>query len=309
MAWREPDANGGMVWMSKVTGVGLTAHGVDGLPGSLEARLAAIVAAGADAAEIALYDFDVVAGGRVLERRLASLLEIAARFPLRYTVHGPLAANPWDLRHAAIHEAAARAHLEIAGQLGASAYVQHSGRTLHVTGPELAALRAQEQDYLKRLGDLAGRHGVTVVVENLFAEKPGAMTQLPHEVAEQVERVAHPHVAVLIDFSHAFLEATRRGVDPWASCRQAAPLTRHLHVHDSFGRPATLPGNTRSETVAFGMGDLHLPPGWGDIPWQDLFGELDFLPGTIANIELPGRWYDVAGEAVANVRRFAGLPG
>ncbi|WP_027132800.1 sugar phosphate isomerase/epimerase family protein [Geminicoccus roseus] len=294
--------------MNNVVAVGLTTQGRDGMPESLRPKLEAIAAAGADFAEIALYDLDVVAGGRPLERRFAQVLEIAKSFPLRYTVHGPISANPWDLRHAEIHEAAARAHLEMAGRLGATAYVQHSGRTTHVTGPELATLRAHERDYLARMGDLAGRLGVKLVVENLFGEKPGAITQLPHEVAEQVERVAHPQVAVLIDFSHAFLEATRRGVDPWASCRQAAPLTAHLHVHDSFGRPQTLIGHTRSETVAFGMGDLHLPPGWGDIPWRMLFDELEVLPGTVANIELPARYYDVAEESVARVRELAGLP-
>lgn len=57
-----------------------------------------------------------------------------------------------------------------------------------------------------------------------------------------------------------------------------------------------------------GMGDLHLPPGWGDIPWRMLFDELEVLPGTVANIELPARYYDVAEESVARVRELAGLP-
>jgi sugar phosphate isomerase/epimerase len=293
--------------LTNVVAVGLTTQGQDGRPDSLLPKLEAIRAAGADAAEIALYDLDVVAGGRPLERQFARVLEIASEFALRYSVHGPIASNPWDLRHREIHETVARAHLTMAGRLGAGIYVQHSGRTVHATGPELAALRAQERDFLRRLGDLAGRAGVTIVVENLFGERPGDLTQLPHEVAEQVAEVDHPHVRVLIDFSHAYQEATRRGVDAWASVRQAAPLTAHLHVHDSFGRTATLLGHTRSETVAFGMGDLHLPPGWGDIPWEMLFGELRFLPGTIANVELPARYAEHASEVVAQVREMVGL--
>lgn len=293
--------------MSNVVAVGLTTHGREGKPESLEAKLRAITAAGADAAEIALYDLDVVAGGRVLERRFAQVMEIAASFPLQYSVHGPIASNPWDVRHAEIHEAAVKAHLDMAGRLGASVYVQHSGRAVHITGPERTALMARERDFLQRMGDLAGRQGIMLVVENLFGDRPGASSQLPHEVAEQVERLAHPHVAVLIDFSHAYLEATRRGTDPWASCRQAAPLTRHLHIHDSFGRPLTLHGHTASETLGFGMGDLHLPLGWGDIPWDALFQDMTFLKGTIANIELPGRYYDEVEACVARVRQLTGL--
>ena len=290
--------------MGNVTAIGMTTHGKEGQPDSLVAELDAIVAAGADAAELALYDLDLVAGGKVLEGRFADVAAIVGRYDLRMTVHGPIASNPWDLRHAACHEAATVAYLEMAGRLGAEVYVQHSGRTTHVTGPELRTLQAHEQEYLKRIGDLAGRHGVTVAVENLFGEKPGDLTQLPHEVALQVDKVDHPHVAVLIDFSHAFLEATRRGVDAWASCRQAAPLTAHLHLHDSFGRPQTLSGYTRSETIAFGMGDLHLPLGWGSIPWNEVFDDLEVRPKTIANVELPARFYDVAAECVARAREI-----
>lgn len=29
------------------------------------------------------------------------------------------------------------------------------------------------------------------------------------------------------------------------------------------------------------MGDLHMSLGWGDIEWDDIFGELVFLPGTV----------------------------
>ena len=293
--------------MGNVVAIGMTTHGKDGRPKSLESELDTIVAAGADAAEIALYDLDVVAGGRVVEARFAEVLAIAERHPLRYTVHGPIASNPWDLRHAEIHEATTMAYLDMTARLGATVYVQHSGRAAHVTGPELAALRASERDYLRRIGDRAGRDGIIVAVENLFGERAGDLTQLPHEVAMQVERVEHPQVAVLIDFSHAFLEATRRGVDPWASCRQAAPLAAHLHLHDSFGRPQTLLGYTRSETVAFGMGDLHLPLGWGSIPWVEVFAGLDVRAGAIANVELPGRYFDVAAECVTEARRIVGL--
>ena len=84
--------------LTNVVAVGLTTQGQDGRPDSLLQKLQAIRAAGADAAEIALYDLDVVAGGRPLERQFARVLEIASGFALRYSVHGPIASNPWALR-------------------------------------------------------------------------------------------------------------------------------------------------------------------------------------------------------------------
>lgn len=66
-----------------------------------------------------------------------------------------------------------------------------------------------------------------------------------------------------------------------------APVTGHLHVHDSFGRPL---GSHRTylpqEDAALGLGDLHIPLGWGDIDWDVIFSELIFLPGAVLIMEI-----------------------
>ena len=293
--------------MTNVVAVGLSTRGCRGSVENLATDLRAIVEAGADTAELALFDIDIVAGARILERRFARVEEICRSFPLRYTVHGPIASNPWDERHAAIHLETALTYVEMTRRLGGLVYVQHSGRTKGRVGHELAALRTTERDFLARVADRCGESNIRLVVENLFAERPGEISQMPHEVAEQIERLDHPAASVLIDFSHCYLEADWRGADPWASVRQAAPFTGHLHLHDSFGRSQTMSGYTASETMAFGVGDLHLPLGWGTIPWEEVFEGLVFRPDTIANIELPSRFYDEAVACVTRARRLAGL--
>lgn len=37
--------------------------------------------------------------------------------------------------------------------------------------------------------------------------------------------------------------------------------------------------------------DLHLPFGWGDIPFETLLPPLPVLPGTILNVELPPHFW------------------
>ena len=39
--------------------------------------------------------------------------------------------------------------------------------------------------------------------------------------------------------------------------------------------------------MAYGLGDLHLPIGWGSLPWPQLMAELEFEPDVIFNLELP----------------------
>ena len=67
-----------------------------------------------------------------------------------------------------------------------------------------------------------------------------------------------------------------------------APVSGHMHLHDSFGRPTTVRKfYSDAERVAYGMGDLHLPLGWGAIPFETLLPGKPFLPGTVMIVELP----------------------
>ena len=116
----------------------------------------------------------------------------------------------------------------------------------------------------------------------------------------------HPNLVGLLDFSHAYIEATYRGLDLLAELRAMAPVTGHLHVHDSFGRPQ---GNFRGyypqELTAMGLGDLHLPLGWGDFPWDAVFAELTFRPDTVLIMEVGERYAAELPNSLKRARGFA----
>ena len=88
-----------------------------------------------------------------------------------------------------------------------------------------------------------------------------------------------------------------------------APVTGHFHLHNSFGRPpGTLSGfYTDSERFAFGVGDLHLPFGWGDIPFETLLPGLPVLPGSVLLVELPERFWVELDSCAAFARRLMEL--
>ncbi len=122
-------------------------------------------------------------------------------------------------------------------------------------------------------------------------------------MAETVRAVGHPHLVGLVDFSHAYIESTRLGIDWRAEVRALARVAGHLHVHDSFGRPYTMTEFYHpSEAVALGIGDLHLPLGWGDIPWENVFDEIEVLPGTTLILEIGERFGMERPESLARSR-------
>ncbi|MFL5335151.1 MAG: sugar phosphate isomerase/epimerase family protein, partial [Geminicoccaceae bacterium] len=156
---------------------------------------------------------------------------------------------------------------------------------------ELDRLHAIERAALREMGDVAARLGVRLAVETLFVETEQEYTADPVRLASELRAVDHPHVVGTLDVSHSYLMTSFRGTSFTEAIAAFAPVTGHFHLHDSFGRPpGTLSGfYTDSERVAFGVGDLHLPLGWGDVPFETLLPGLPVLPGTLLTVELPER--------------------
>jgi sugar phosphate isomerase/epimerase len=271
----------------------------------LDEVLARIAASGASHAELSLCNHEVVAGGRILAERRRRLEQICARHPLAYTVHGTLVVDFMDEPHLDLHKAVCRSMLELCDAVGASVMVQHPGIVPARPAPELERLHAIERDALREMADAAAGYGVRIALETLFVEDAGRYTADPVRLAAAIAEVDHPQVCGTLDFSHAYLMTTFRGMDYLEALRAFAPWANHLHVHDSFGRPTTMTRFcSHAERIAFGMGDLHLPMGWGDIPWETILPQLAIRPGTVMIVELPPRHWGELERCAATARRF-----
>jgi sugar phosphate isomerase/epimerase len=256
-----------------------------------------------DCVELPLYAIDVIAGGRIIRERLRKLKEITSGRSIGYTVHGPLRLNlleqPDLLR---MHQNVLRAGLDIAAELGGRHFVAHSGGIPFRTANPAPRFERQ-RDILAEMGDLAAASGIVIAVENLFGGEQQAL--LPSELAREIRAIGHPAVRACLDFSHAYLNSTRRGVSFLDEAAALAPLAKHLHLHDSFGVLTDIHFSFRAERLAYGLGDLHLPIGMGSIPWDDLAERCEFPADPIFNHELaPPYWSDLQ-DAIAGARAFA----
>jgi sugar phosphate isomerase/epimerase len=262
---------------------------------------------GMEFSEIPIFIFDLIAGGRVLSQQVQRLKEAMAGRGLGYTAHGPLGVNfmaPRELlpRHFAV----AKASIEVAAEIGAVHLVLHTGIT---PGEDEAAIEeayAVQRDAFASLGEIAAAHSIIIAVENIPPQEPGWHTGLPSRVAREVEAIGHPNVRGCLDFSHAAITSTAHGVDFIAEAKALARVSRHLHVHDSFGDPLRIPTYSRSERVAFGLHDLHLPLGWGNLPWQELMTACEFEPDVIFNMELPKPYRPALPDSIRAMREMIG---
>ncbi|MEM9145718.1 MAG: sugar phosphate isomerase/epimerase family protein [Pseudomonadota bacterium] len=285
--------------MTAITGVGLsTADMANTLP-ELGAALDWFETLGIDSVELSLANFEVVGGGRIWPDRLAELKRLCADRPFGYTVHGPISSSFADQAHLQFQIDTCRACLEVGQAVGATVQVHHAALLPNDQG-EREGLLALERETLARLAPDFADGGVILCVETLFPHS-APWTASPSELAAQLTAVDHPNMRACIDFSHVCLNGAERGYDPVAEVQALAPLARHLHIHDSFARPKTFTPYSHAESIMFGLGDLHLPPGRGTLPW-DGFAALPFAGPMVANLELISRHRDQIPAAIAWTR-------
>lgn len=277
--------------MSNLISTGFNAGSIDGEFETLEHDLEDLADIGCETVEIALTTLDLISGGRIIEERAQELVDLTSQFDFRYTVHGLVSSNfmdPATVRH---QVDAAKALVQLCDRIDARILVQHSGNIRSAELKDRAGADLREREALHELAEFARPYGVRIALENIFTTEPGQYRQTPAEVAATVRAVNHPNVVALIDFSHAYIESTYKGLNFREQIAAMAPVAGHLHVHDSFGRPIGYyqPYHPQ-EATALGLGDLHMPLGWGDIGWEEIFAELDFLPETVLMMEIGQRY-------------------
>lgn len=250
---------------------------------------------GPDFVEVCPQGLGIIVGGQIDWDRLHSVKATLEAVDLEYTVHPPLRLNLMDLDRLEIQSNILESGVRFAGEIGATIVVCHAGvrdNRRHARHSLMEQL-ATERRVLGELGDLAGELGVTIAVENWCPIEPlingdhYTYSVWPSELAAQVAAVDRPSVGLCLDIGHAFVASSFHGFDFVQECASAAPLVRHIHLHDNLGRPQAMREPEPTERLAYGLGDLHLPPGKGIVPLEELFSRVEFPQAATCCVELP----------------------
>jgi len=289
-----------------ILGVGISIKCIDADFRDLGPNLEEAEALGVDSVEIPTLTMPLVADGKIMREQLRKAKEVIGQRPYRITAHGPIAINlmddDWRLP---LHEQVLAASIEVAAELGAEHYVMHSGMCNDMQSPAINIAYAKQREALQRAGDFAKQHDIIITVENCFTYDRSRLTALPSRLAAEIAAVNHPNVKACFDFSHGLINATLHGVEFLEEAAALAPYAKHLHVHDSFGKPYDIKAHSRAERLAFGQGDIHLPIGWGSIAWGQLIERIRFHPGVIFNIELEQTYWSQVKDSISAVRELA----
>jgi sugar phosphate isomerase/epimerase len=118
-------------------------------------------------------------------------------------------------------------------------------------------------------------------------------------LVRQLEAIDHPAVAMTLDIAHLHIAAHDLGFDYLEAVEQAAPWVRHLHANDNFGR-LDWGFDSDPDRWPYGEADLHLPPGWGTIPYEQVFARLAAYQGDLI-LEIKSGFADYLGESLATM--------
>jgi len=285
--------------------IGYAVRAGDPQPKALEGQLDAAETKPVDLVELPIFEMALIVGGAIQRDALDELKSVCGGRGLSYSVHAPIALNLMDHPgRTALHLDILKASIEITAELGARHMVMHTGICENGSRAEIDAAHERQRAALAEVADMAAGAGVVVCVETLPTERADKHTALPSRLAYELQQIDHPNIRCCLDVSHAYINCGFHGRDLLAELAPLAPFAEHLHLHDSFGRPNDIRTVSRSERIAYGLGDLHLPLGWGSIPWNALWSELDFPKSPVLMLELPPPHAEELDNCIATMQEW-----
>jgi sugar phosphate isomerase/epimerase len=286
---------------------------IDGSVSRFHDDLEAFRSFGLTAAEISIHGLDLVKNGRLDRKRAAEVQSVMADFPFRYSAHAPNPLNLMDQQYQELHREVLHASLEFTAESGVEVLVYHPGRFLveeafAISAPfvcppvEQQRLLADEARLLQEAAD--SFPSVTIAMENArpyLYHSPYCYAEFPARLKQQIDRIDRPNVRMTLDFGHLHMASCFYNLNPVDEVRNCAPLIAHCHVHDNFGNPVNYAEKNQMHQLPFGKGDSHMPVGWGNIPFNDLFPAfIDGYEGILI-CELRGRYFEHTGESATSL--------
>jgi sugar phosphate isomerase/epimerase len=280
--------------------------------------------------ELNPHPFHLIIDGEVHQPSLRDWAAVLRNFDLRYTIHGLDRLNlAYDPRHELCRRVM-RSQIEVCGAIGASTLVHHSGlqaldavrygvrRTL-LTEEELAEGAEREVDAFRELAPVAADAGVMIGMENgdshQWEHTLIAHYGLPREsiwryharlhiepIARQLEAIDHPNVGLALDIGHLYIAAHDLRFDYLGSVEAAASWVNHLQVSDNCGR-LDRGFEAEHDRWAFGEADIHMPPGWGNIPYREVFDHMPEYRGDVI-LEIKPGFLDHAAQGLETLREL-----
>ena len=291
-------------------GIGINVKLINGSLRALKNVLDKIKKANFNVVELPLHGLDVIIGGKIRDKRLKEIKNILKSYPFAYSVHCPESLNLMNLRELETEKAILKSSIEFLYEIGAHILVYHPGRykseieillrkRKRLNQRESERLKKIERDILKDFSSTLKEANVILCMENarpFISEKGYTYAEDIEELVKQVKDIGGENIGINLDFGHAYLSTNFYNKDFLKTISKVKPYLKHLHFHDNFGYPSYFQEKDQNLLIVNGRGDMHMPPGWGDIPFKKAVKMLN-PAGCFFVIEVRPRYFEYIKES------------
>ncbi|AFK22942.1 sugar phosphate isomerase/epimerase [Pyrococcus sp. ST04] len=220
-----------------------------------------------DFVQIFPHALGLIKNGIVIEDHLQQVEAALRGVGIEYIIRMPVSLNLRDSVYYTRHFKVAKAALDVAIKLGAKIIVMQSGKTGRLD---------LEIDAIRSLADTASKFGIKIALENTFSVK---------DTLYVIDNVDRDNVGFALDVAHAFLSAQGNENKLLEDVKLGVDKTILLLVHDNFGK--MFPQVEPEDALAYGVGDLHLLPGEGKIPFGKILKMFDDTIPILVKVKDP----------------------
>ena len=233
-------------------------------------ELAAAKNWGYDGVELSLDAFPIIISGRTNKVFVSLLKGILKDHDLSFSAHIGTGLDLRSRETLAMHINVLEASIDICAELGLDPLVLHFENDSGDPGIEEQFIRCHAQAV-----EYASQRKVTLGLENIEIEhyKP---------VLDAIRLINKPNFKLVLDTGHLYLAAKYYGFSFEDAVKECIPYVSHCHLSDNtgvfeqmridnFDLYRTLPMGYR---IAYGRGDIHMPPLYCDVPFPFIIEEL-----------------------------------
>ncbi len=291
-------------------GIAINVRLIDGSLKALKNILDKVKEADFGVVELPLHGLDVIVGEKIRDKRLKEIKNILKDYPFTYCVHCPETLNLMNLKEIETEKAILQAAIEFSGEISSSILVYHPARfkseveillrkKKSLSQSKRERLKKIERDILKEFSLILEEANVVLCMENarpFISEKGYTYAEDIDELIKQVKEIGDENIRINLDFGHAYLSTNFYNKDFLKTISKVKPYLKHLHLHDNFGYPSYFQEKDQNLLIVNGRGDMHMPPGWGNIPFKKAIKMLN-PANCFFVIEVRSRYFEYIKES------------
>ena len=235
-------------------------------PSAIRKNIIEICDAGFEHIEFALDMVPLIIEGDISWDWVNYLKAVLKEFPMTFSAHIGYGLDCRSRDNYELHKIVLDSSVRVTGELGMNPLVLHYDEQTDSAEVEDLFFRAHYDAAI-----VAEKFDLELCIENIELE-------YVDPVINFVKQINRSNFKMTFDLGHAFLASRYLDFDYLESIRRSLPVIGHLHLSDNTGifemlritnRPVydKLPLGYR---FSFGRGDIHIPPLWGRLPYDEI---------------------------------------